>query len=93
MRIPAFTVASSLTRLLAIVGTLLVLIFGTGAWVGMEYANRYAKGSCQIAMYELCLSEVSTCTDSGLAIPYQTSPESAPDTDTPVPDSAAGSCL
>lgn len=54
-----FNVHLSLTRILSLLGLLLALIFGTGAWVGMEYANKYAKGSYQIAMYELCLSEVS----------------------------------
>lgn len=54
-----FNVSLSLTRILAFLGFLLALIFGTGAWVGMDYVNRYARGSYQIAMYELCLSEVS----------------------------------
>ena len=54
-----FNVQLSLTRILSLLGLLLALIFGTGAWVGMEYANKYARGSYQIAMYELCLSDVS----------------------------------
>ena len=37
---------------------LLTMVFGTGAWLGMNYANKYTRGSYQVALYELCLSDV-----------------------------------
>ncbi len=54
-----FRVRINLAHILAVVALILALAYGTGAWLGMDYANKYAKGSYQIAMYEFCLSEVS----------------------------------
>ncbi|KAF1993573.1 hypothetical protein P154DRAFT_527680 [Amniculicola lignicola CBS 123094] len=37
-----------------ILGVLLGIMFGTGAWVGQEYANRVASTGTEIAKYTLC---------------------------------------
>jgi hypothetical protein len=41
-----------------ILALLLTIAFGVGGWQGMQYANRYAKSSYQVALYQLCLSPV-----------------------------------
>ncbi len=51
----------SLTRiagLATVLAFLLAIAFGVGGWQGMNYANRYAKSSYEVAIYQLCLSPV-----------------------------------
>lgn len=65
-----FQARINLAHILGFVAVVLALVYGTAAWVGMDYANKYTKGSYQIALYEFCLSEVS-CKFSTISAPMK----------------------
>jgi hypothetical protein len=44
----------SSTRIITILSFTLALIVGIAAWVGMNYSNKWAKGSYGVAFYQLC---------------------------------------